>query len=115
MDPEITEGGEAASGLGSYLDLLPRRPEIFRGYGDFERFTKAACARLQGPEPRQAGGEIVLRAGRLYDEGTFGWTLYAFGFGCDPETARTAWHCAAVAVVDAFLAQLTLLLEPRAS
>ena len=100
VDPELVEGepDEATThGLGSYLDclggLLP--------FDAAERTARAAVARLRTvPFPR-AVVEIVIRPARLYDGETFGWTLYAIGFGPSAHEARRRWSDAARAALDA--------------
>ena len=108
VDPEIAEAGEeqTASGLGSYLDVVltptSATAAAFRGFAAFEQVARAAAAGLRDTGPPLAYTEIVLRAARLYDRETFGWTLYATGFGPDAEAARIAWSAAATALVHGF-------------
>lgn len=101
-DPELAENLPANStGLCSYLDLLPARPESFATFTDFEQVARATARRLQAMPDQPACAEIVIRPARLYDIHTFGWTLYALGFGQRPDTARQAWEIAARITLDA--------------
>ncbi len=99
-DPELAEAGLAATacGLGSYVDCL-RGPDSLP---ECERVARAAVARLASVREERAAAEIVIRPARLYDEGAFGWTLYALGFGADTAAARAAWARAALEVAECF-------------
>ncbi len=110
-DPEIAEEPDAdtAHGIGSYLDILWLRPiepdaapEI--PFAAFEAAAREASNSLRRVVLPRATAEIVVRAARLYHRDTFGWTLYAVGFGPDAEAARRCWAAAAGAVVAAFRA-----------
>ncbi len=94
VDPEIAEGGLAATayGLGSYIDLLPVRPDTFSRFGMFEQTAKETTQLLSQAGEPQGVAEIVIRPARLYDEQTFGWTLYAMGFGPSAAAARLTWQ-----------------------
>lgn len=103
-DPEIAEHPleETACGLGSYLDVvwLPRGlPQP--GFSAFESVARGVAAALGPVLLPLATAEIVVRAARLYHQETFGWTLYAVGFGPDAASARLRWASAARAVVAA--------------
>lgn len=100
VDPEIGEAGPVATacGLGSYLDLLLRKPTP--GFQAFEQLAREAVRQLAQVELPLACVEIVVRPARLYDEDTFGLTLYSMGFGPNAQAARAVWqHAAAAAVV----------------
>ncbi len=100
VDPELAEGEPdegTAHGLGSYLDclcgLLP--------FDAAERTARAAVQQLRTVPLARAVVEIVIRPARLYDGETFGWTLYAIGFGPSEYEARRRWSEAARAALDA--------------
>jgi hypothetical protein len=101
-DPEIAEEpfADTACGIGSYLDVL--------WLGDGQTFaaceavSRLVAASLKHVSLPRATAEIVVRAARLYHQNTFGWTLYAVGFGPDAEAARQCWAAAAEAVIAAF-------------
>ncbi len=99
-DPELAEAGlaETACGLGSYVDCL-RGPA---GFAVCEQVARTAVARLRSEPLPCAAAEIVIRPARLYDEGAFGWTLYALGFGPDEREARARWAEAALRVAECF-------------
>ncbi len=98
-DPEIAEAGEleTAHGLASYLDVLTVRHDVFSEFADFERLArKTAAALKQCLDLPLSSAEIVLRPARmryarLGDVSTFGWTLYAMGFGETEAQARERW------------------------
>ncbi len=97
-DPEIAEAGEVATryGLGSYLDLFAIQGDIFEQFEDFESIARSTSARLNrgGDTQGLAAAEIVIRPAHIYSHATFGWTLYAMGFGPSAEAARACWHAA---------------------
>lgn len=99
VDPEIGEAGPEATacGLGSYLDLLLRKPAP--GFEAYEQLAREAVRRLERVALPLACVEIVVRPARLYDEDTFGLTLYSMGFGPNAQAARAVWQRAAVAAV----------------
>ena len=103
VDPELAEeNAEAATayGLGSYLDCLCARLSFSAG----EQAAHAAVLQLRAlPLPR-AVVEVVIRPARLYDEETFGWTLYAIGFGLSAHEARQRWSETAQAAFNALQA-----------
>lgn len=113
VDPEIAEAGlpETAHGLASYLDVLltPMRPLSTHGlshgnlsaFETYEQIARATAQRLAATPLPRACAEIVLRPGRLYDQDTFGFTLYAMGFGANAAAARLTWSCAAMAALEA--------------
>ncbi len=103
-DPEIAEAGseQTSAGLGSYLDLVAIEADRFGSFDDFERVAREAAGELRDKDLPLCCAEIVIRAARLYDRDTFGWTLYAVGFGPHEKAARTAWSQAARALLDAF-------------
>ncbi len=102
--PEIAEAGaeQTAFGLGSYLDVVLTPVDALKGFPAFERAARTAAATLRDEGPLLAYAEIVLRAARLYDRETLGWTLYAVGFGPDAQAARGTWTAAAAALVRSF-------------
>lgn len=117
VDPEIWEGSQQvdASGLplehtlvgfGSYLDVV-LAPELIpallpsRAFPYFEEVARSAARNLKAAEHRLACAEIVVRPAQLYDRDTFGWTLYAIGFGADEVAARSVWAPAAMSLVAA--------------
>ena len=99
-DPEIAEHPpeQTACGIGSYLDL------VWLGAGSRAAFLPAfevVARAVSGCGPARdvsrvplATVEIVVRAAHLYHQevsrDTFGWTLYAVGFGSDAAAARRA-------------------------
>ena len=101
VDPEIAEAGlsQTACGLGSYLDLLLMPPAFAPGFKPYEEIAREAARRLEAVDLPLACAEIVIRPARLYDEDTFGLTLYSMGFGPDAQAARLAWQRAANAGV----------------
>jgi hypothetical protein len=109
VDPEIAEAGLEASahGLCSYLDLVPTRADCFREFAAFEQVARNVAAALNDlplsspvAPPLLAVAEVVVRPAHLYDRQTFGWTLYAAGFGADEVGARNAWFAAATLILD---------------
>ncbi len=117
VDPEIWEGSrqEDASGFplehtlvgfGSYLDVV-LAPELIpallpsEAFPYFEGVARSVAQVLKAAEHRLACAEIVVRPAQLYDRDTFGWTLYAIGFGADEAAARTTWAPAAASLVAA--------------
>jgi hypothetical protein len=121
VDPEIAEYGPAATafGLASYLDVLSMIPEWPRTFEQFEQICRTVCstvsATIRSAVAKPGLGpssdmpvyvEIVLRRARLYDRDTYGWTLYAAGFGPHPEAARSIWSHAATALTSSLLATL---------
>ena len=102
VDPEIAELGAAATacGLCSYLDLLSA--DGLEGFAAFEQAAREAAAALRRMAlPLAATVEIVVRPAQLYDRQTFGWTVYAAGFGADEAGARAAWSRAAELALEA--------------
>lgn len=97
VDPEISEAGEAATacGLGSYLDMLTARKDAFPAFAAFEQVARRTATLLHAVALEGCCVEIVVRPARLYDEQTYGWTLYTMGFGPDEAAARTRWAEAA--------------------
>jgi hypothetical protein len=83
-DPEIADHPveETVCGLGSYLDVvwlgsgLPQPP-----FSAFESVARGVARALVPVLAPLTTAEIVVRAARLYHQETFGWTLYAVGFG----------------------------------
>ncbi len=110
VDPEIAEAGEAQTscGLGSYLDVLTVRSEIFAGFAGFEKLAKILAAGLRRVEAPCAACEIVVRPARLYDQDTFGWTVYAMGFGASGAEARERWAGACNTAALCFQRQMAL-------
>ncbi len=104
VDPEIAESGQeqTAAGLGSYLDLVAIDPGRFVAFEDFERVAREAARTLSRTNLPLCCAEVVVRPARLYDRNTFGWTLYAVGFGPDEQAARATWSQAATVLVDTF-------------
>ena len=80
-------------------DTVPDFPEC-------EALARAVTTRLQQTSLPLTAVELVLRPARLYDKQTFGWTLYAFGFGRNREAARARWIEAAILQVSAFQLEL---------
>ncbi len=101
VDPEIAEAGLArtACGLGSYLDVLFKRPASPTSFGPFEQLAREIVRLLERVDLPLACAEVVVRPARLYDEKTFGLTLYSMGFGPDAQAARSVWQRAATAGV----------------
>jgi hypothetical protein len=103
-DPEIADHPveETVCGLGSYLDVvwlgsgLPQPP-----FSAFESVARGVARALVPVLAPLTTAEIVVRAARLYHQETFGWTLYAVGFGPDAAAARLRWAVAARAIVTA--------------
>ena len=109
VDPEIAEAGLelSACGLCSYLDLVPTRADCFREFAAFEQVARNVAAALNdlplsspAALPLLAVAEVVVRPAQLYDRQTFGWTLYAAGFGAGEVSARSAWSAAAALVLE---------------
>ena len=92
-DPEIGEAGVEATafGLGSYLDVVTLRLDVFTGFADYEQAARNTVRLLRESRQELCAAEIVLRPARLYDNDTFGWTVYALGFGSDESEARRRW------------------------
>lgn len=109
-DPEIMEEPleQTMCGLGSYLDVL-RLCDSQLGdsqlapFAFFERVARVAAEALARTPQPLCTAEIVVRRARLYDQDTFGWTLYAVGFGPNQAHARQSWSAAAGAVVNTLL------------
>ncbi len=101
VDPEIAEAGLSSTvcGLGSYLDLLLSAPAPELTFGDFEQLACDTARLLRAVDLPLACAEIVLRPARLYDEETFGLTLYSMGFGPHARAARATWQRAAASGV----------------
>ncbi len=103
-DPEIAEHPpeETVCGLGSYLDVvwlgpgLPQPP-----FAAFESAARRVAVSLHAVVAPLTTAEIVVRGARLYHQETFGWTLYAVGFGPDVASARLRWASAARAMATA--------------
>lgn len=114
-DPEIRELGEAqtAYGLGSYVDVLTLRTDVFPGFADFAALAGKAAAMLNRDALPLAASEIVVRAARLYDQPTFGWTLYAMGFGADKRQARAHWADAYRTVTSCFHCEIASAVSRR--
>ncbi len=117
VDPEIWEGSQQVDasgfllehtlvGFGSYLDVV-LAPELIpatlpsEAFSYFEEVARSAARTLEAAEHRLACAEIVVRPAQLYDRDTFGWTLYAIGFGADEAAAKAAWAPAARSLVAA--------------
>jgi hypothetical protein len=109
-DPEIAEHPleQTACGIGSYLDVVWLGDGAEELFPAFEAVARAVSAALGDVSLPLGTAEIVVRAAHLYhrevSRDTFGWTLYAVGFGPDDATARQHWGRAADAVVAAFRA-----------
>jgi len=120
VDPEIFEGSlpmdrdgalleHTLVGFGSYLDvvlaaeLLPtlRAPLPSEAFAYFEQVAQSAVQIAKTAEHRLCCAEIVVRPAQLYDRDTFGWTLYAIGFGADEAAVRAIWAPAAASLVAA--------------
>jgi hypothetical protein len=109
-DPEIAEhpAERTACGIGSYLDLVWLGEGVEPPFSAFEVVARAVSGLLGDVSLPLGTAEIVVRAAHLYHQevsrDTFGWTLYAVGFGPDVAAARLHWGRAADAVVAAFRA-----------
>jgi hypothetical protein len=98
VDPEIAEAGENETqfGLGSYLDMVTARLTLFPGFAQFEEVARRTVANLGKMEwEAPCAVEIVVRPAHLFSQATFGWTLYAMGFGASHSAARNAWAATA--------------------
>lgn len=104
VDPEIAELGELATrfGLGSYLDVVSIRRDIFNNFEQHTALAKRTAAALARIDLAGASAEIVVRSANAFGEQTFGWTLYAMGFGPDEQSARATWAQTLLCVIDAF-------------
>lgn len=113
VDPEIADAGHEATacGLGSYLDVLPPDVEHFAEFPVFEQTTRAAVARLKLAGGETGCVEIVLRAARLFDTETFGWTVYAMGFGPDASQSRKVWAETLCTATHALVEEMTLAVK----
>ena len=105
VDPELAEAGPQATecGLGCYLDVLTPRLRVFPHFEHFEQAAAEAARSLRTVSAPLCCAEIVVRPAHLHDTDTFGWTLYAMGFGADAEQARTRWGLAAELTMAALL------------
>ncbi len=103
VDPEIVEMGERETrfGLGSYLDVVPFRSCNLGGFEDFEALARSSAVRLDKIEMPGCCAEIVIRPARLDGEPTYGFTLYAMGFGPTGAEARERWGPTAISVAAA--------------
>ena len=108
-DPEIGEAGEAQPrfGLGSYLDLLTPRDDLFADFATFEALARRAVTRLKPLGTATMSAEVVVRAASLAGRPTFGWTAYALGFGASESAARRCWEEAAMMVLDSMVQSLS--------
>ncbi len=128
VDPEILEGSRQINGsddlleptligFGSYLDVM-LVPELLpallpsEAFPYFEGVARSAARILKAAEHRLACAEIVVRPAQLYDRDTFGWTLYAIGFGMDEAVAKAAWAPAAASLVAALEQAIADVAEP---
>jgi hypothetical protein len=104
VDPEIAEIGEFATrfGLGSYLDVISVRRDIFDSFEQHAALAKRTAAALARIDLPGACAEIVVRPANAFGEQTFGWTLYAMGFGADEQSARDKWANTLKLVIDTF-------------
>lgn len=114
VDPEIAEAGTEATacGVGSYLDVLTFRLEVFSAFADFEQVALNTAKALSSVPAATSCAEIVVRPARLYDRHTFGWTVYAIGFAGDPYEARRCWFQAATIVLAALHAEIASKIAP---
>ena len=103
VDPEIAEACSptAAVGLGSYIDVVNAVPGRFLEFAKFEAIARATAKALTAMSGIPGGAEIVIRSASLGGSASYGWTLYAFGFGADEKEARSAWEqsCRTLAAV----------------
>lgn len=85
------EPGETAFGAGSYIDLLPRDPEISQRFDGQERWLRAVTERLRGIRASAARVELVLRRAVVDGVPGYGVTWFVEGCGASAERADQAW------------------------
>ncbi len=104
IDPEFAEACPPAAhvGLGSYIDVLYARPGSYLHFEEFEAIARATSKTLASVSHTSGFAEIVIRPASLGGRTSFGWTLYAFGFGTDAAEARSAWHLACGLLITTF-------------
>ena len=108
-DPEIAELGEMETlfGYGSYLDLLLQAPvQEFAAAEHLARQIVAELRKMEQDRPQCA--EIVVRPAVAWGCMSWGWTLYAMGFGPTSAAARKTWAEAAESVLRAARKALTV-------
>ncbi|HEY0786895.1 MAG TPA: hypothetical protein VGD62_13585 [Acidobacteriaceae bacterium] len=113
VDPEISEAGEAGSrcGLGSYVDLVAARGDLFCTFARCEALARSTARALGAIECPGSCVEIVLRPARVFGREGFGWTIYTMGFGPDEVSARVTWARAAQVAVEVFLKEESFMIH----
>jgi hypothetical protein len=85
------EHGETAFGAGSYIDLLPRDPEISLCFDGQERWLRAVTDRLRGIPASAARVQLVMRRAVVDGVPGYGVTWFVEGCGATAERAERAW------------------------
>ena len=105
MMEQTCEGSDqepVRSGLGSYIDLAFAVDETLSNFAWCESLVRRVATELLAPIPMpRTSVELVIRQGSFFGSAGYGLTLYAMGFGRDPDSARLAW--AQVMSISAYL------------
>ena len=94
-DPSIAELGAdlVRYGLGSYIDFAFVNSDLLHDLASCETLVrKITRLRLASVDDLPfTSVEIVIREGSFFGAPGFGLTVYALGYGPDPEAARSTW------------------------
>jgi hypothetical protein len=95
---------------GSYIDLIPSNPEMFRSFAACENQLRIWTAIAQAIPLQECRCEWTLRSALIFPslvvgqgvsgQTGFATTLYAWGYGSSPQAAASAWSQAITALSD---------------
>jgi hypothetical protein len=92
--------GPVASGLGAYVDTIPRDLNSFSSLPVQIAVAQRLVALAMEVSLDDARVEYVLRPAQWHEREGYALTIYVYGYGSDEDEARSQWSTALGCIVD---------------